>query len=292
MGSWLRPIFSSLIIYVALPSLSATAADLQTPKRDSRALFEQWAKIKVPLPGPAQPIGLYSAGCLGGASTLSSDGEGFSVMRLSRARYFAHPEMISYLENLGEKLHAVGAPLLLIGDVGPPRGGPMISGHASHQMGLDADLWLTPGKTRPTDQQRESWGAPSFVIGRKKLKKTWGSKQVNIVINAADFPEVNRIFVSPPIKRYFCKNFANAPWLFKLRPWWGHEEHVHVRLNCPANSPLCQIQAPLNPHDNGCGPTLDWWFSKEADDEWKKMITHPTPREFPDLPAECAQMVN
>ena len=75
---------------------------------------------------------------------------------------------------------------------------------------------------------------------------------------------MNRIFVSPPIRRYMCREFPRASWLYRLRPWWGHEDHFHVRLMCPADSPFCREQDPLDPSDSGCGAELDWWFSPDA----------------------------
>jgi hypothetical protein len=36
---------------------------------------------------------------------------------------------------------------LYIGDISQPRGGPMTSGHASHQIGLDADIWMLPPRS-------------------------------------------------------------------------------------------------------------------------------------------------
>src|SRR5262249_41446099 len=125
-----------------------------------------------------------------------------------------------------------------------------------------------------------------------KLKKSWGALQTTLVATAANFDAVNRIFVSPAIKRYFCNHYPSADWLYKLRAWWGHDEHIHVRLSCPAHAAGCKPQPALNPHDNGCGSELDWWFSKEADDEWNRIVNSPGEREFPDLPVACDKMPN
>jgi penicillin-insensitive murein endopeptidase len=255
--------------------------------KDSKALFAAWAKIKAPSTGASEPIGGFAAGCLEGAVTIPSDGTGYAAMRLKRRRLFAHPEMAAYLEELGRKLHAMNQPLLLVGDVSPARGGPMATGHNSHQTGLDVDLWLRMSAKKPSRRQRETWSAPSFVLARKKLRSNWSATQAKLIAAAADFPSVNRVFVSPAIKRYFCDHMPTAPWLFKLRAWWGHEEHIHVRLSCPDNAAQCQSQPPLNSADSGCGAELDWWFSAEADDEWAKMRADKSPREFPDLPAAC-----
>jgi len=198
--------------------------------------------------------------------------------------------LIDYLTALASSRHAENKPLLLIGDLGPPRGGPMLTGHASHQNGLDADVWLTTRATPPTAVERERLSAPSFVVGRKQLKPTWTAAQAQLIAAAANNDSVNRIFVSPPIKRYMCASYSSAPWLYRLRAWWGHEDHFHVRLKCPAGNPLCQEQDGLTPSDNGCGAELDWWFSKEADRDWQRIVTSTEPRRFPELPAECRAM--
>lgn len=270
------------------PSLPPVASGVT---KDSKALFAEWAKIRQPSSGAPEPTGTYAAGCLAGAVVVPQDGPGFAGMRLSRRRLFAHPEMVTYIHDFSERLRAEKLPLLLVGDVSPPRGGPMNSGHNSHQIGLDADFWLRMSPKRPSKRERESWSAPSFVQKRKTLRKNWGTKQVKMISAAADFPSVNRVFVSPAIKRYFCDHFATADWLYKIRAWWGHEEHIHVRLSCPAGSVHCESQTALNPKDNGCGAELDWWFSKEADDEWQKIVSDRKPREFPDLPVACEELV-
>jgi penicillin-insensitive murein DD-endopeptidase len=254
-------------------------------------MFQLWERARTPSPGSPEPMGAYSAGCLAGAVPLNLNGTGYAVMRPSRLRNFAHPSMVEYLNILSQDLHSKKMPLLLVGDIGRPRGGPMASGHASHQIGLDVDLWLRMSKTRPNKSARENWSAPSFVIGRKKLKSTWSQTQTDLVATAADLDGVNRIFVSPPIKKYFCEKMPTARWLYKLRAWWGHEEHIHVRLNCPSDSSTCVPQAPLNSADNGCGSELDWWFSAEADADWKKLQDDKSERQFPELPPACSDLV-
>ncbi len=254
--------------------------------------FEKWAKVQDPYPGPARVIGFYSAGCLAGAEKQPLDGPGISLMRTSRRRFFAHPEMKNYLQKLAHNLRHQGLPLLLVGDISPPRGGPMVSGHNSHQGGLDADLWLRMSSRRPTNAQKESWAATKFVQDRKTLLSNWSATQARMVTAAADFDNINRIFMAPAIKKYFCDHYPKAPWQYKLRAWWGHEEHIHVRLQCPADSPQCVAQTPaLDPANSGCGEDLEWWYSKEADDEWQKIISTPGEREFPALPPECELMI-
>ena len=273
---------STIVCVLAVASLSAEA------QREDRAQFERWARIAEPLPGPPASIGFYSAGCLQGAVTLPLDGRGYAVMRPSRHRFYGHPALIGYLTDLAGRMQRETTNMLLFGDLGRAPGGPMVSGHVSHQTGLDADVWFTTLSRRPTDTERERLRAESFVVGRKTLKSTWTPAHATMLAAAADSTDVNRIFVSPPIKRYMCRQYPTASWLYRLRPWWGHEDHFHVRLKCPAGSPSCQEQEGLNPADNGCADELNWWFSREADREWTRISSSTEPRRFPELPAACA----
>jgi len=86
-------------------------------------------------------------------------------MRLSRNRFFAHPDMVALVKRLSEKAHRdAGWPGILVGDMSQPRGGPMFTGHASHQVGLDADIWLTPMPNRTLSRnEREEMSAVMMV---------------------------------------------------------------------------------------------------------------------------------
>jgi penicillin-insensitive murein DD-endopeptidase len=272
----------ALFAAVAGSSLVAAAQPVS-----DEVLFDRWASVTQPLPGPATPIGFYSAGCLHGAQALSPDGPGYAVMHPSRHRFYGHPSLVSYVTTLAARTHNDTGKLLLVGDLGLPRGGPMLTGHASHQNGLDADIWFMTRANRPTYGERETLSASRFVSGRKRLRPNWGAAQARLLVAAADNADVNRIFVSPPIKRYMCRNFPTASWLYRLRAWWGHEDHFHVRLKCPGDHSLCREQDALNATDDGCGADLEWWFSSEADRDWAKIAASTERRAFPELPAEC-----
>ena len=59
-----------------------------------------------------------------------------------------------------------------------------------------------------------------------------------------------------------CANAGrgDAAWLRKIRPWWDHTDHLHVRLNCPKGAPGCVDQDPLPPGD-GCKEAI-WWVTE------------------------------
>jgi penicillin-insensitive murein endopeptidase len=269
----------------------AAAGETPPPAKDNRALFGIWAKIQDPTPGETRSIGTYAAGCLAGAKRLPLDGTGYSVMRPSRRRFFGTPELVTFLEQLGRDAHAAKLGRVLIGDMGRPRGGPMQTGHSSHQIGLDVDVWFRMSRAKPTLKDRETWSAESFVKDDQHLTKHWGAPYRKLVSLPASSPLVNRIFVHPAIKRDLCANFAGAPWLYKIRPWWSHQDHLHVRLSCPAGEASCKGQEPLDPAQPQCGKELDWWFTADAKDEGAKKEAAFKERQFPELPTECAEMV-
>jgi penicillin-insensitive murein endopeptidase len=164
----------------------------------------------------------------------------------------------------------------------------MVSGHGSHQSGLDADVWfnLDP-KPKLTPWAREDVPLPSMVRDDQSWvdQRRFTDKQVTLLRLAANDPRVDRIFVHPTIKAALCeRSHGDRSWLRKIRPWRGHDEHFHVRLSCPASSPDCAPQAPVPPGD-GCDSTLDWWLDHPSPRPPATPVVHrgPSPR----LPGQC-----
>lgn len=237
-------------------------------------------------------MGKYTAGCLFHGKELAINGKGWQAMRLSRKRYFGHPIMIDYIKELAGKVKDRGYPDLLIGDISRQKGGPFRRGHRSHQIGLDADVWfLQPKKNQKLSKRdRERLSATQFVTSRNKnlkLKKTWTRRHSEILRIAADDDRVSRIFVNAAIKKHLCSEYPQANWLHKIRPWWSHRDHFHVRLHCPKGSTNCIPQPAVADETNGCDETLAWWFSDEADKEWRKMLADKSPYVEPELPEQC-----
>lgn len=245
-----------------------------------------------PAPGPARPIGDYTKGCVGGAVQLPADGPNWQVMRPSRNRAWGHPILIGFLQRLAATLPSVANwPGLLVGDIGQPRGGPMLTGHTSHQVGLDADIWLTPMPDRRlTPAERDNMSATDLVNsnGSNIDPRIWRPEHRRLLEAFARSPEVERIFVNPAIKRALCREAgADRAWLERIRPWWGHNYHFHVRLACPRGEPECRNQAPPPPGD-GCGADLDWWFTHDT-----KNLTPREPAIGPllsEMPPACAAL--
>ena len=264
---------------------------VQAAERPAKDLF---AAEHSPSAGAPEIFGSYAKGCLAGAMHLPSDGTDYQTMRPSRRRAFGHPLLIDWIERFAVNAHAAGWPGLLVGDLGQPRGGPLDGGHASHQIGLDVDLWLTPKPDHAlTTGEREELSAVSMLRpGTRSLDPArFGQRQIALIETAANESDVERIFVHPAIKQALCRAAGNdRTWLTKVRPWWGHDDHIHVRLRCPAGQPDCRAQEPPPPGD-GCGGELAWWLS---DEPWQKPTVPPPPKPpltLTDLPARCADVL-
>jgi penicillin-insensitive murein endopeptidase len=255
----------------------------------------QWQAQTIPTTGPAQSIGSCSNGCLQGAATLPASGRGYEVLRLKRNRRFGHPSLVAYIRRLGAATRAARLGLLVVGDLSQPRGGPTPSGHRSHQTGLDADIaYAAPPGMRGghlSPQTREQ-SSPPAVIDLKTHETTpaWTPAVAKLLALAAADPAVDRIFVNPSIKKMLCAGpAAKAPWQGRLRPWWAHHDHFHVRLKCPADSAQCVPQAP--PPDDGCGATLAWWFGEDAGATRTKKKEAEGEAPEPTLPPACIEVM-
>jgi penicillin-insensitive murein endopeptidase len=249
----------------------------------------------------ARAIGSYARGCLAGATALPIDGETWQVMRTNRNRNWGHPELIAYLESLARAAPRVaGWPGLLMGDISQARGGPMLTGHASHQIGLDADIWLTPmPRARLSNEQRENMPATNMVRAdwMDVNPAAWTPNHTRLIRHSAQDARVHRIFVNPAIKVALCREAgADRAWLSKVRPMWGHNFHFHIRIGCPDGSTTCQEQDGV-PDGDGCGADLRDWLAKQH----KAIFTPRQPGGAPArpkppmsvdaLPAECRQVL-
>jgi penicillin-insensitive murein DD-endopeptidase len=265
---------------------------LANPNDPGLAAKELFGRAMTPAEAQARSIGFYSRGCLAGAKALPVDGEAWQIMRLSRDRNWGHPALLAFLERFSKKAAAAGVwPGILVGDMSQPRGGPMLTGHASHQIGLDVDIWLTPmPERRLSREEREEMPAVNMVAddGLSVDAAHWSERQAGIIKAAAQESEVERIFVNAAIKKALCETHKGEAWMNKVRAYWGHNYHFHVRIACPKGEEDCRPQDPVPPGD-GCDKSLDWWFTDEA------LHPKPTPPGKPltlaQLPAACRQVL-
>lgn len=231
-----------------------------------RLAKEIFGNVAAPSRDAPAAIGGYARGCLAGATQLDADGPTWQAMRLSRNRHWGHPSLVAFVTELAQKAPELGLNGILVGDMSQPRGGPMPYGHTSHQIGLDVDFWLREMPAEPLSPEAREEYAFRTVLTQDKdgvdpSRLTAPFKA--LLRETAKDQRVTRVFVHPLIKRALCEAEpadADRAWLSKIRPWYGHDAHFHVRLRCPPSARACRGQRPPPPGD-GCGAPLDYWFT-------------------------------
>lgn len=250
-----------------------------------------WERIKKPIPGSPTVFGSYANGCIVGAEQLIPSSAIWEFVNTSRNRHYGHTQLRSFLEKLGTFTVGKKFGKLIIGDTSLPAGGKTDYGHASHQLGIEADIRFEFfNGTRMDEAQRNSWAfhdIAEFVKAKRKVKgrtktvtvsrlipNTWNEGIYQALKFSASDALVDRMFVAPAIKHKMCqeaklKEGSYPEWLKKIRPWTGHTAHFHVRMKCPATSPDCEPQSPI-PQDStdstkvGCaGEHLMSWLEAE-----------------------------
>lgn len=237
----------------------------------------------------AEVIGEYANGCIKGAVPLNN-GTNYQVQIWGRGRNYGHPELIDYIQKLVLKAKHYNLPDLLIGDLSKRQGGSFGGGssHGSHQSGLDVDIsfdFATPKKSfyelsHPQDVY--------LVDTHNRVTKNFDKRRVALIYLAASDSRVERIFVAPGIKKALCQVYEghDKSWLQKLRPWFGHRGHMHVRLACPLDSPLCVNQAKA-PQGDGCGQELDSWLYPQKYAQKPAKKGKPQVKKKRVMPPEC-----
>lgn len=294
----LRVFLAALLTLSCSPTIEEEPVTRSTNNAEARTLFG------AELVGSSQEavaFGGYSKGCLAGGVQLPETGETWQAMRLSRNRNWAHPETVDFVKKLSkEAAKEQGWNGLYVGDMSQPRGGPMTSGHRSHQLGLDADIWMLPAKDlRLTRTQRENLSSISMRKNKGAyVNSNWTRAHHNILKAAAKDKRVARIFVFPGAKVQMCNDEkGDRAWLRKIRPWYGHHYHFHVRLSCPKGAKGCENQAEP-PAGDGCADAQQWVadiLNPPAPKPRDPNAPPPKPRRelrMSDLPIQCEQVLS
>jgi len=278
----------------ALP-MPISTADMAMRNAIAKQIFgaEQFAS-----PQSTAPLGSYAKGCLAGAVQLAETGPSWQAMRLSRNRNWGHPEMVAYLQRLsGQAAQLPGWNGLYVGDISQPRGGPMLTGHASHQIGLDADIWLLPAtRLNLSVAEREAISSSSMQrAGGAYVNDKWTRQHHDLVKAAASDPNVARIFIFPGAKVQMCRDeTGDRAWLNKVRPWYGHHYHFHVRLKCPRGAAGC-VDQDAQPAGDGCADAQAWVNNILNPPPPDPNAPKPRPKReltLADLPGQCQSVVS
>jgi len=235
----------------------------------------------LPAAMPTRVYGFYAHGCIAGAEGLPINGDNWQVMRLSRNRYWGHPDLVALVKRLAAKARKdAGWHGILVGDMSQPRGGPMFTGHASHQVGLDADIWLTPMPGRQLSRNEREEMSAVMMVRTDRLDidpHAWTPSHLAVIRAAALEPTVQRIFVNAAIKKALCREAkGDRHWLHKVRPMYGHDYHFHIRIKCPPGAGECDSQPDPNEGEGCSTGDLAYWFSDA--------VLHPKPPKVPPKP--------
>lgn len=273
------------------------AALIATSPVHAQLAKDQFGSARAPSAQSPEPIGAYSRGCAAGNVALAETGDSWQAMRLSRNRNWGHPELIDFVENLGRHMNRIGWGGIYVGDLSQPRGGPMLTGHASHQIGLDADIWLYPATRMTLSRgERESLSATTMQrAGGAYVNSSWSRGQHELVKRAAQDPRTARIFIFAGAKVQMCADeTGDRTWLRKVRPWYGHDAHMHVRISCPRGARGCEDQAAPPPGD-GCADAQAWVNGILNPPPPNPNAGPATPKRelrLADLPQQCAAVLS
>ncbi len=234
-------------------------------------------------------VGGPAGGCIAGAVELPSSGPGYETIRASRSHYWGYPDTIAALQKLAIQAQAAGLPTLYMNDISKRYGGPFPGIHASHMMGLDADVWLdTKPKPRLSAAERDNVEVVSLVAadGRGVNPNVWSPLHATLIHLATQLPNLDRLLVNPAIKQQLCRTVTgDRSWLHLVRSWYGHAAHMHLHFRCPVGQTECMDQAPA-PVGDGCDASLQWWFDRL--DSSAPTPAPIVPRAPAPLPAACA----
>jgi penicillin-insensitive murein DD-endopeptidase len=293
----IKKLFSVLVlaVSVALPAQAEIRAN------------QLFGSVSAASDSRPMPYGSYAKGCADGLVQLPETGPTWQAMRLSRNRNWGHPVMIDFLVELSQAARQIGWAGLYVGDISQPRGGPMTSGHASHQIGLDADIWMLPPRRLDLSraEREEISSIPVRSADQRSITANWTPRHQAVMRAAALDPRVDRIFVAAAVKIEMCRTATRADrkWLQKIRPIQGHDTHFHVRLKCPRGARHCETQTPtvseLSNGGDGCDETLMWWVSDEYLNPKPDPNAEPAPRQrgardytLADLPRQCRNVLS
>lgn len=246
-----------------------------------------WSRIKTPSPDIPMAVGGYANGCQFGAQILPEQGIGYYDIRRFRNRFYSQPQTIALVQAVGQYVYQRTGEAMLIGDLSQPIGGLMSYGHASHQNGLDVDIYFASIKQGETpDKDHEAPSVVDKISGSMKFE-LWKPSYREALYAAANHPDTERIFVNSIIKHHLCQTESDRRWLNKIRPYGGHDGHFHVRLRCPLGNELCQSQKPI-PAGDGCDEGLEKWISDQREAILNPKPQKPSaPKPRPEPPQSC-----
>lgn len=183
------------------------------------------------------------------------------LVNINNKRYYGTYELVELILSIGYAAKEMNiSQKLQVNTLSQKSGGPL-SGHKSHQNGLDADIGFF------VKDFRKEMSFPKVVVGNAMTSNFLAKETLLLfksLIKNSKSAVVDRIFVHPTIKAGLCKKavemgLVDAKYtsgegveiLRRLRPLEGHDNHFHLRIKCSKYQRTCR-QSQEMPPGAGC----------------------------------------
>lgn len=253
-------VFGALGTALALVAIGSHLVVEAREQGQDRVPAEESPALRLSPEPVGQVVGFYATqGSVVRATPIAPEGKGYRHLFRSRRHFYGSQGLVELIELASaELLHRFPeGERLQVGDLSAERGG-KIPGHSSHQNGLDADLsYFRVNHQDEIDDPSQGFQELFVVDGKLSanfdLERNW--EFLKILVSSG---RINRVFLDGVIKTALCDYALRSDpsalaveTLRRLRPYPLHEDHMHLRLTCPSESPNCQEQE-LPPPGSGC----------------------------------------
>lgn len=208
----------------------------------------------------SRPIGTPNQGLLEDAECLPESGEGYMQLFRDMQRIWGATPMIDMIQKTAADMSRryPGRDRLQVEDISAENGGD-IDGHGSHENGLDVDLGFF--KVNGIEHDPRATGqmyAPKMVEGGRPTANFDLERNWELMKTLHRHGNVQKVFIDQVLKNEMCRYAkskgdynSNIQVLRSLRHETNHQDHIHVRLRCPANAKKC-VNLPDPPAGSGC----------------------------------------
>jgi len=199
----------------------------------------------------SEPVGNYNRGSLINGECLPSSGIGYTVLQLTRdvGHIFGTTEMIDMLEATAAEMENryPGRDRMQVEDLSAREGGD-IDPHGSHENGLDVDIGYFKNDGQEYVPTRSDPYAPPMVLANGTLSPNFDvARNWEFVKALHRHGNVQAIFIDTKLKAALVAHARSkgettkyARVISTMVHVENHQDHLHVRLNCPSYARQCR----------------------------------------------------
>lgn len=268
--------------------LAATGAAAQ-PRNASRR--GRTASARRPPAPPSASTGWANRGALEhGRALVEGDGVRFLP---GRPLHWGTEELIGLIERVGAEMRRRHASRVTVGDLSAQHGGP-VGRHRSHQSGRDADIcflartYTARGQGAPVDlNDYVSFDRNGRSFDGRYVFDTARNWALLDAILTDRRVRIERIFISAPLRQRLLAygrehgadgSLVNQAALTLLQPRGvsPHDNHFHVRIDCPVGDRQCREGVHRVPVARGRRPPARHEHARRGPPA--AAVAHPRPR--------------